>query len=133
MNQNILNKPGKLEKYEKRHIEEHVEYSCMEILRMNMENSKEIAKIIRHHHENFDGTGYPEKLKGKQIPLGSRIIRIADVYDALTSDRVYRKKLTHEQALKIMKREKQHFDPILFSVFLNLFTENSSLYINYVK
>ncbi|EOD01426.1 HD-GYP domain-containing protein [Caldisalinibacter kiritimatiensis] len=125
LDQNILNKPGRLDKEERIHIQKHVEYSCIEILKMNMENTKGIAKIIRYHHENFDGTGYPEKLKGKQIPIGSRIIRIADVYDALTFDRVYRNKLTHEQALKIMEEEKRYFDPILFSGFLKLFAKNS--------
>ena len=56
--------------------------------------------IVRHHHENWDGTGYPDGLKAAEIPLGARILSVVDCFDALTSDRPYRRRMTDEQALK---------------------------------
>ena len=59
-----------------------------------------------HHHENFDGTGYPEGLKGEEIPLGSRIIIVADAYEAMTSDRIYRKAIGHDRAMEQLNKYK---------------------------
>ena len=56
--------------------------------------------IVRHHHERVDGSGYPDGLRGAAIPLGARIVAVADVYDALTSDRAYRRRLSHPQAME---------------------------------
>jgi putative two-component system response regulator len=76
------------------------------------------ADIAGAHHEKWDGTGYPRGLKGESIPLAARILAIADVYDALRSERVYKKGYTHCYTLKLMKSESgKHFDPSLFSVF----------------
>ena len=58
------------------------------------------AMIVRHHHERLDGSGYPDGLRGETIPLGARIVAVADVYDALTSDRPYRARLSHGEALE---------------------------------
>jgi putative two-component system response regulator len=70
------------------------------------------------HHERFDGTGYPNKLSGKEIPLCARMLAIADVYDALTKNRVYRKAWSHEQACETIFNENgTHFDPALVDVF----------------
>ncbi len=63
------------------------------------------AIIVRHHHERHDGTGYPDGLRGDLIPLGSRIVAVADVYDALTSDRPYRERLTREEAVWRLRAE----------------------------
>jgi len=83
--------------------------------------NKEAAKIIRHHHEKWNGKGYPDGLKGEEIPLLSRIITVADVFDALTTDRPYRKAYTVEEALEIMINEKgETFDPHILDVFLSL-------------
>jgi len=62
------------------------------------------ASMVRAHHENYDGTGYPDGLKGEEIPIGARIIRVADAYDAMTTDRIYRKALSHGEAVEELKR-----------------------------
>ncbi|MFA5468375.1 MAG: HD domain-containing phosphohydrolase [Sphaerochaetaceae bacterium] len=81
-------------------------------------------EVASYHHERWDGSGYPYGLKGEQIPLFARIMAIVDVYDALTSDRVYRQALSHEEALQIMQQSNMgggslHFDPTIFEVFVN--------------
>ena len=82
----------------------------------------QIKEVIRHHHERYDGYGYPDGLKGKEIPLMSRIILIADSYDAMTSDRPYRKALTHEMALnEIHKHSGTQFDPEMAEAFMEVF------------
>ncbi len=92
------------------------------------ENSflKMAMDIILYHHERWDGTGYPEGLKGNEIPLAARIVRISDVYDALTSKRPYKEAFSHEEAINIMIEEINYFDPELF----NLFNENASEFNN---
>lgn len=80
----------------------------------------EILPVIRHHHENFDGTGYPDGLKGEEIPLGSRIISIADVYDALMSDRAYRRAYDLERVIRMMEKEKRKFDPHILEKFMEM-------------
>jgi len=79
-----------------------------------------IPLIIRHHHENFDGSGYPDRLKGDQIPVEARIIRITDTYDALTSNRGYRPAYSHKKALSIMEQDSAFFDPDLLEVFFKM-------------
>ncbi len=78
---------------------------------------KLVESVILYHHERWDGKGYPEGLKGEEIPLSARIVALADMYDALTSHRSYRKALTHEEAFEVMKREKERFDPRIWKVF----------------
>ena len=78
---------------------------------------KLVESVILYHHERWDGKGYPEGLKGEEIPLSARIVSLADIYDALTSDRSYRKALTHEEAFEVMKKEKERFDPRIWKVF----------------
>ena len=78
---------------------------------------KLVESVVLYHHERFDGKGYPEGLKGEEIPLSARIVSLADIYDALTSDRSYRKALTHEEAVEVMKKEKERFDPRIWKVF----------------
>jgi len=79
-------------------------------------------EIAFHHHEKFDGSGYPDGLKGEDIPLSARIVALADVYDALTTDRPYRPGFPHESAFSIITTEmgEKHFDPVI----LNTFYEN---------
>lgn len=78
----------------------------------------DVNAIVRHHHENWDGTGYPDMLAGERIPLWARIVCLADVYDALTSDRSYKAALPHDQAIEVMRRDvRRQFDPALFSLF----------------
>jgi response regulator RpfG family c-di-GMP phosphodiesterase len=82
---------------------------------------KEAAEIVRSHHEHIDGTGYPEGLRGEQIPLGARIFMVADVYDALTSRRPYHVPVPHEEAVAVIREESgRHFDPDVVDAFLAL-------------
>jgi putative two-component system response regulator len=82
----------------------------------------EYAKILAHrHHEKWDGTGYPDQLKGEEIPLQARMMAIADVYDALISVRPYKKAFSHEEAMqKIVEGRGAHFDPALADLFVSL-------------
>ena len=78
----------------------------------------DVNAIVRHHHENWDGTGYPDALVGERIPLWARIVCLADVYDALTSDRSYKAALPHDAAMEVMRRDvRRQFDPALFTLF----------------
>jgi HD-GYP domain-containing protein (c-di-GMP phosphodiesterase class II) len=84
------------------------------------------TEYVRYHHEKFDGTGYPEGLKGEDIPLGARIITIADSFDAMTSDRSYRKKMTIEEALdEVRSCAGSHFDPSLARFFIECWQEKA--------
>ncbi len=85
-----------------------------------------IAKIILHHHEKYDGTGYPNRLKGDEIPLGSRVLSIVDAYDAMFHGRAYRKPYTKEQVLEIIRQagDKQ-FDPSLSKEFLSFINQEN--------
>ena len=77
-----------------------------------IERYREMADWIRHHHEHFDGTGYQDGLKGAAIPLFSRVISVADMFDALTSDRSYRKAMSREDALAVLRGESaRYLDP----------------------
>ncbi|MBN2051155.1 MAG: HD domain-containing protein, partial [Spirochaetales bacterium] len=78
-------------------------------------------QVASYHHERWDGSGYPEGLKGEDIPLSARIVALADVYDALTSERPYKKAFPHEEAVKIILQERgKHFDPLLVDLFLKM-------------
>ncbi|MBQ4646614.1 MAG: response regulator [Candidatus Gastranaerophilales bacterium] len=115
----ILNKTQKLsdEEYEK--IKMHVHYS-VKILE-DIKQLSEITEIIKYHHEYYNGCGYPYGLKGDQIPLGSRIIAIADAYDSMISNRAYRKSLTSDEALKIIEQGAgKQFDPDLVEIFKSI-------------
>lgn len=97
----ILHKPNKLTPPEITQIQLHPEKS-VELVRM-IPNPKDMLLAIRHHHERVNGKGYPDGLSGNNIPLCARILAVADGYDALTSERPYRKAYSHEQALTILK------------------------------
>lgn len=106
----ILNKPGKLTLQEFAVIKQHPVVAD-EVLK-NIEELDYIRKIIRHHHEKYDGSGYPDKLMGEEIPLAARIVSVADAFDAMTSDRPYRKALSFSDAIAILMEEKgRQFDP----------------------
>ncbi len=81
----------------------------------------EAAEIVYAHHERFDGTGYPKGLKGKDIPLGARLFAVADVFDALTSNRPYRRAAGYEEVLRIISEEAgKHFDPLVVAAFRSI-------------
>ena len=88
---------------------------------------EEIAKIVKHHHERWDGRGYPDGLKGEQIPIESRIIALSDAFDAMTSARPYRDPLSVEEALnEIMENKGTQFDPNLADVFVQMIMTRSA-------
>ncbi|MDE6208357.1 MAG: HD domain-containing protein [Lachnospiraceae bacterium] len=82
-----------------------------------------ILKSILYHHENYDGSGYPENLMGEDIPFGARILRVCDVFIALTSDRAYRKAFDTKTAISLMVDEVKNFDMKVFLAFLNVVNE----------
>jgi HD-GYP domain-containing protein (c-di-GMP phosphodiesterase class II) len=85
------------------------------------------AIIVRHHHERLDGSGYPDGLAGEMIPLGARIVAVADVYDALTSERPYRAALSHREAIDVLQREQgRTLDARFVSLFVDLVGEKPS-------
>ena len=80
--------------------------------------------IVRHHHENWDGTGYPDGLKATQIPLGAKILSVVDCYDALTSDRPYRPRLPDSEATKILiNRRGTMYDPLVVDTFMSVYEQ----------
>lgn len=120
----ILNKPSRLTKEEYGIIQSHTRNGYA-ILRAADEYS-DLAKNALYHHEHYDGGGYPEGLKGEEIPIQARIIHIADAYEAMTSDRPYRKALTEQVAIAELKKYRgTQFDPDLIDLFLqNVLSQN---------
>lgn len=117
----ILYKPGKLNRAQRSQVEKHCEYGyeALEILHL----PQEIMDVILSHHEHWDGSGYPNKLHGEEIPLLARIVSIADMWDALNSDRPYRGAWNSIKALEIMNRHAAWFEPQLFAIFLSMLRE----------
>jgi putative two-component system response regulator len=101
--EHILLKPGPLTPDERKIMEQHT--IAGERICAPLRSFRHVLPIIRHHHEKQDGSGYPDGLKGDQIPLTARILQITDIYDALTTDRPYRKALPAEKAFAIMREE----------------------------
>jgi HD-GYP domain-containing protein (c-di-GMP phosphodiesterase class II) len=105
----ILRKPGPLTEPERLVLERHPQIGFRMLESLGVDP---VAEWVLHHHERWDGTGYPDKLSGTRIPLGARILFVADAYDAMTSDRVYRSRLSAEAALDELERcAGTQFDP----------------------
>ncbi|NLL90708.1 MAG: response regulator [Dehalococcoidales bacterium] len=118
----ILNKPGRLTHHEFQQIKAHSVIG--ERILKPIVDEQEILDIVRMHHERFDGNGYPDGLSGKQIPVGAAIMALADAYDAMTSDRPYRKSLGHAAAVdEIKKGSGIQFDPEVVEAFLRIETK----------
>ena len=100
----ILNKPGKLTDAEYTRMKEHAAIGA-EIL-SGIEFPYPVVPIVRHHHENWNGTGYPDGIAGTAIPIGARILQVVDCYDALMSDRPYRPGMRREEALAILRERR---------------------------
>jgi putative nucleotidyltransferase with HDIG domain len=116
----ILNKPGPLTPAEFERMKLHASVGA-DIL-SSIEFPYPVVPIVRHHHENWDGTGYPNGLKGTDIPIGARILSVVDCFDALTSDRPYRPRLTDDDALQVIRdRRGTMYDPLIVDGFLNLY------------
>lgn len=117
--EDILKKPGKLTATEFHIIQKHpqIGYDALS----GIQPLRRVAEYILYHHENYDGQGYPAHKRGAEIPLVSRILCVADVYEALTADRVYRSAMAVEKALRIMAEERgTKFDPVVFDAFLKV-------------
>lgn len=106
----ILNKVGGISKEEKKYLENHVTYSYMLSLLLKQNLTEDIVTMIYQHHENNDGSGYPNFLKGGEIHLGSHIIRVCDTYDAMISDRPYRRLMTKNEAYMAILSEIEKYN-----------------------
>lgn len=118
----ILNKRGVLTEAERIRIEKHVD-AGWQLCRL-MGIPEPLLTYIYGHHENFDGSGYPKGLKGAEIPFGARILKICDVYDALSTSRIYRPAFCKQKAAEIMQEERATFDPQLLAVFWEVINED---------
>lgn len=123
MSESVLHKPARLTRAEYLMVQQHtvLGYRLLEPLRID----RVLAGAILSHHENYDGSGYPEGLKGDAIPLVARVIRIADYYDALTTYRSYRVKSIYSQAeaLTVLRDNQECFDLALLDVFTQMVSE----------
>jgi len=123
----ILNKPGNLTEAERKIIESHPVRGYQ--LCKNLGFMREELGIIRSHHERMDGKGYPDGLQGEQIPFLARIVAVADVYDALTSERAYRQAWSHEEAMYYLRTHKRtHFDPKVVDAWQQACDRDSRVY-----
>lgn len=139
----ILRKPGRLDDDELKIMRKHPVIGYDILLLANKDKSiyKEVrseylirgAEISLCHHEKFDGTGYPHGKKGKDIPLSGRIVAVADVFDALTSVRPYKKAWSFDEAVDFLKNESgKHFDPSLVKIFIDNIDEVEKIYYKYL-
>ena len=125
IDEKILNKPGKLTKEEFEAMKQHTIIGARMLDRLKMYHDEEMMKyayeICRWHHERYDGKGYPDGLKGEEIPISAQVVSLADVYDALVSDRVYKKAYSHEKAIEmILNGECGMFNPLLLECLVEI-------------
>lgn len=119
----ILNKPGKLSPEEYETIKSHPQMGKRILQHISF--LRDVVPIVYHHHERHDGMGYPVGLKGEEIPLGARVMAVADTYDAMTSDRPYRTGLGHEKALaELVRCAGTQFDPACVDAFVSMCAKN---------
>lgn len=117
--EHILNKPGRLTETEFEQMKLHASLGAEILSRVDFPYP--VVPMVRHHHENWDGTGYPDGLRDVQIPLGARILSVIDCFDALTSDRPYRRRLATDRALAIVsERRGTMYDPAVVDKFLEI-------------
>ena len=115
---NDLNKPGKLTVAEFEVMKTHSSLGADILAAIDFPYP--VVPIVRHHHENWDGSGYPDGLIGTDIPIGARILAVVDCYDALTSDKPYRSRLTVDEAIAILTaRRGSMYDPLVVDVFID--------------
>ena len=119
----VLQKPGPLTHEERQAIQRHPQIAADTLLAIYQQMGEDTlialcVQIALYHHEKWDGTGYPFKFKGETIPLAARIVAVADVYDALTSERVYKDAISHDLACTIINNDAgTHFDPAVVAAF----------------
>jgi HD-GYP domain-containing protein (c-di-GMP phosphodiesterase class II) len=115
----ILKKEGKLTTEERALMNKHPEYSWS-ILRM-FPGLEKASLYALHHHESYDGAGYPGGLRGNEIPIGARVVSVIDAYDAMISDRCYRRGLSHDEAIqRLNERSGTQFDPLVVRTFIEM-------------
>jgi PAS domain S-box-containing protein/putative nucleotidyltransferase with HDIG domain len=115
----ILFKNGKLTKEEFVEIKKHPHWGA-DVIRL-VYFLRDIIPIMANHHENYDGSGYPNGVKGENIPLEARVLSVADIYEALTADRPYRKGYSRKKALEIIEEERgRKLDPVITDIFLSM-------------
>ena len=115
----ILNKPEKLTPEERKEVEQHPVIG--ETILSFLKGFESVSRVIRHHHENYDGSGYPDGLKGEDIPVIARIIHLLDVYDALISHRPYRPAMEYLDVKRILLESKgKKFDPEILDIFIEV-------------
>ena len=120
--EHILNKPGSLSGNEFDEMKRHASIGADILAKVGFPYP--VEPIVRHHHENWDGSGYPDGLRGKDIPLGARILSVVDCFDALTSDRPYRRELSCDVALDIIRaRRGSMYDPEVVDAFLEHYSD----------
>ena len=120
----ILNKPGKLTGAEFEKMKLHASVGADILTAIDFPYP--VVPIVRHHHENWDGSGYPDGLKGTDIPIGARILSVVDCFDALTSDRPYRPRLADEEAIRILnERRGTMYDPLIVDTFARVHSDIS--------
>jgi putative nucleotidyltransferase with HDIG domain len=124
--EHILNKPGKLTDAEFAIMQRHADLGA-ELL-SQVKFPYPVVPIVRHHHENWDGSGYPARIGGTDIPIGARILSVVDCFDALTSDRPYRPRLSSERAFEIIReRSGWMYDPLIVDVFIKCYADVAPL------
>ena len=124
--ESVLDKPGKLTDEEYQHIKSHPELG--ERILAPIVEDREIMDMVRHHHERYDGRGYPDGLEAEQIPAGARIMAVADSYDAMTSDRPYRQAMSAEEACaEIQRCRDSQFDTDVVDAFLKTVNATSPI------
>lgn len=139
----ILNKPGRLSEQEFIAMQQHTVIGGEMLAAADKRFREQIGKqsylalaraITLHHHEKWDGSGYPDGLRGEEIPLAARIVALCDVYDAVTSDRSYKKAWSHQEAVELIRNGREiHFDPAIVDVFLEKHAEFKAIKQTYGK
>lgn len=125
----ILKKPGKLTAEEFEQMKKHTEIGHLILSKSDLDIFKKAAVIAKSHHEKYNGLGYPEGLKGDEIPLNARMMAIVDVFDAILSKRCYKEAESMDTAIELLVSERgKHFDPFLVDLFLENINEIRGLY-----
>jgi putative two-component system response regulator len=124
----ILSKPGKLTSEEYEIIKTHttigrdIIMSCIDVSECNNKQLQFVLEVVYSHHERWDGSGYPQGLKGEEIPISARLMAVADAYDAITSKRIYKEAYSHEKAIEIiLKGSGIYFDPQVVDILCHLY------------
>lgn len=120
----LLNKDGELSQEEEILVREHPLKGTLMVV--SIENLSHIVPTILHHHERWDGKGYPGRLRGEQIPLNARIVAVADAFDAMSTNRIYRKAISVQSIIDELKKEKKkQFDPRIVDIFIQCLKETN--------